>query len=86
MACQKITLDTYIGKKSVTAAEVAEDSSLLAVAFSDSAIKVWSLVPQKLRMMKDGEQLADVEREAGNFSFCTNKFYVFIKRLVVQQI
>lgn len=46
-------------------AEVAEDSSLLAIGFSDSGIKVWSLVPQKLRLMKTGEQLQDVEREAG---------------------
>lgn len=52
---------------SVIAAEVAEDSSLLAVGFSDSSIKVWSLVPQKLRIMKDAEQLADVEREAGTY-------------------
>lgn len=50
---------------SVTVAEVAEDSSLLAIGFSDSGIKVWSLVPQKLRLMKTGELLQDVEREAG---------------------
>jgi len=50
---------------SVTAAEVAEDSSLLAIGFSDSGIKIWSLVPQKLRLMKTGEQLADIDREAG---------------------
>ncbi|XP_066585283.1 transcription initiation factor TFIID subunit 5-like [Prorops nasuta] len=49
---------------SVTAAEVAEDSSLLAVGFNDSAIKVWSLVPSKLRLMKNGEQLQDIDREA----------------------
>lgn len=53
-------------KHSVTAAEVAEDSSLLAIGFSDSCIKVWSLVPQKLRLMKTGEQLQDIDREAGN--------------------
>ncbi|CAB0033987.1 unnamed protein product [Trichogramma brassicae] len=41
-------------------AEVSEDSSLLSVGFSDSTIKVWSLVPQKLKKMKDAEQLADV--------------------------
>lgn len=51
---------------SITAAEVAEDSSLLAVGFSDSGIKIWSLVPQKLRLMKTAEQLADIERDAGN--------------------
>lgn len=53
----------------MTAAEVAEDSSLLAIGFSDSYIKVWSLVPQKLRLMKTGEQLQDIDREAGNINF-----------------
>lgn len=56
---------TYLYYNSVIAAEVSEDSSLLAVGFSDSSVKVFSLVPQKLRIMKDGEQLADVDREAG---------------------
>lgn len=51
---------------SITAAEVAEDSSLLAIGFSDSGIKVWSLLPQKLRLMKTGEHLQDINREAGN--------------------
>lgn len=50
---------------SVTAAEISEDSSLLATGFSDSGIKIWSLVPQKLRLMKTGEQLQDIDREAG---------------------
>ncbi|XP_071553825.1 transcription initiation factor TFIID subunit 5 [Temnothorax nylanderi] len=48
----------------ITAAEIAEDSSLLATGFSDSGIKVWSLLPQKLRVMKTGEQLQDITREA----------------------
>lgn len=51
---------------SITAAEIAEDSSLLAIGFSDSGIKVWSLLPQKLRLMKTGELLQDINREAGN--------------------
>jgi len=49
----------------VTSAEVSEDSSLLAVGFTDSIIKVWTLVPQKLRAMKSAEQLQDIDREAG---------------------
>lgn len=48
----------------VTTAEISEDSSLLAVGFSDSTLKVWSLVPQKLRLMKSGELLADINKEA----------------------
>ncbi|CAK9799104.1 Transcription initiation factor TFIID subunit 5 [Anthophora quadrimaculata] len=58
------TLLNAVHRFSVTAAEVAEDSSLLATGFSDSCIKVWSLVPQKLRLMKTGEQLQDIDREA----------------------
>lgn len=59
---------------SITAAEVAEDSSLLAVGFSDSLIKVWSLVPQKLRTMKSADQLDDVEKDAGKFFFAVISF------------
>ncbi|XP_076223518.1 TATA-box binding protein associated factor 5 isoform X3 [Nomia melanderi] len=58
------TILNAVHTHSVTAAEVAEDSSLLAIGFSDSSIKVWSLVPQKLRLMKTGEQLQDIDREA----------------------
>ncbi|XP_014484463.1 PREDICTED: transcription initiation factor TFIID subunit 5 [Dinoponera quadriceps] len=47
----------------VTSAEVSEDSSLLAIGFRDSGIKVWSLIPQKLRLMKTGEELQDIDRE-----------------------
>lgn len=49
----------------MTCAEISEDSSLLAVGFNDSFIKVWSLVPQKLRSMKSADQLQDIDREAG---------------------
>ncbi|XP_063236951.1 transcription initiation factor TFIID subunit 5 [Bacillus rossius redtenbacheri] len=48
----------------VTCAEVAEDSSLLAVGFSDAIVRVWTLLPQKLRAMKSAEQLQDIDREA----------------------
>ena len=51
-------------KSRVTCVEFCEDSSLLAVGFSDSILKVWSLVPQKLRAMKPAEQLADIDKEA----------------------
>lgn len=49
----------------ITCAQIAENSSLLAVGFSDSIIKVWTLVPQKLRTMKSSEKLQDIDREAG---------------------
>ena len=54
----------------VTSAEVSEDSSLLAVGFTDSIVKVWTLVPQKLRAMKSAEQLQDIDREAGKDLKC----------------
>lgn len=48
----------------VTCAEITEDSSILAVGFSDSIVKVWTLVPQKLKAMKSAEQLQDVNTDA----------------------
>lgn len=75
---------------SVTCAEISEDSSLLAVGFNDSFIKVWSLVPQKLRNMKSADQLQDIDREAGNlFRICTkvsthvNEDGIFIVVIIV---
>ena len=62
----------------MTCAQIAENSSLLAVGFSDSIIKVWTLVPQKLRSMKSSEKLQDIDREAGmvKLLFFINK-YIF---------
>lgn len=37
---------------------------MLAVGFSDSIVKVWTLVPQKLKAMKSAEQLQDVNVDA----------------------
>jgi len=42
---------------------------MLAVGFTDSRIKVWSLVPQKLKSMKSAEQLQDINLEAGKCIF-----------------
>ena len=52
---------------SVTACEISDDASLLAAGFSDSCIKVFSLLPSKLRGMKSGDDLNDIDREAGKF-------------------
>lgn len=37
---------------------------MLAVGFNDSIVKVWTLVPQKLKAMKSAEQLEEVNIEA----------------------
>ena len=51
----------------------------MAVGFSDSIIKVWSLVPQKLRGMKSAELLSDIEKDAGEH--CTTPGAVFPNRI-----
>lgn len=48
----------------VTCAEISEDSSLIAIGFSDSSIKVWSLSPVKLREMKGADLLKEIDRDA----------------------
>lgn len=48
----------------VSCAEISEDSSMLAVGFNDSIIKVWTLVPHKLKAMKSADQLEEVNIEA----------------------
>lgn len=48
----------------VCCAEISEDSSMMAVGFTDSIIKIWSLTPNKLREMKPTDQLQDIDKEA----------------------
>ncbi|XP_017461471.1 PREDICTED: transcription initiation factor TFIID subunit 5-like [Rhagoletis zephyria] len=48
----------------VTCAEISEDSTMMAVGFTDSSIKVWSLTPAKLREMKSAELLKDIDKDA----------------------
>lgn len=48
----------------VCCAEITEDSSMLAVGFNDSIIKVFTLVPQKLKSMKSADKLQEVNIEA----------------------
>lgn len=47
----------------VTCAEISEDSSLIAIGFSDATIKVWAMTPAKLRELKSAEQLKDIDRD-----------------------
>lgn len=50
---------------SVSCAEISDDTSLIAIGFSDSVLRVWSLTPNKLREMKPADQLKEVDRDAG---------------------
>uniref|UniRef100_A0A1B0BZC7 Transcription initiation factor TFIID subunit 5 n=1 Tax=Glossina palpalis gambiensis TaxID=67801 RepID=A0A1B0BZC7_9MUSC len=59
--CLYTILNSY---HSVTCAEISEDSYMMAVGFTDSSIKVWSLTPAKLREMKTAEHLKDIDKDA----------------------
>ncbi|XP_060800929.1 transcription initiation factor TFIID subunit 5 [Amyelois transitella] len=47
-------------------ADICDDSTLLAVGFNNSNIKVWTLTTVRLRGMKSAEKLQDIDREAGD--------------------
>ncbi|CAG9784433.1 unnamed protein product [Diatraea saccharalis] len=47
-------------------ADICDDSTLLAVGFNNSTIKVWTLTPVRLRGMKSADKLQDIDREAGD--------------------
>lgn len=72
--CWRVSSSWLFPVYRVTCAEIAEDSSVLAVGFSDSVIKVWSLVSQKLRTMKSAEILQEIDIEASQ-SNCSSIVY-----------
>lgn len=47
---------------------IAEDSSLIAIGFSDSMIKVWALTPNDLKQLKPPHELEDLDKEAEDIS------------------
>lgn len=49
----------------VSCATFTDDSSMLSAGFEDSSIKVWALSQQKLRSMKPGESLAELDKDSG---------------------
>ena len=50
---------------SVTCVDIAEDSSLMSCGFGDSNIRIWTLTPNKLRAVKQLEDLELIDKEAG---------------------
>ncbi|CAH3195506.1 unnamed protein product [Porites evermanni] len=50
---------------SLNTVSISEDSSLLSGGFEDSSVRVWSLTPKKLRMLKPPSELAQIDKEAG---------------------
>ncbi|KAM7436900.1 Transcription initiation factorTFIID subunit 5 [Porites harrisoni] len=49
---------------SLNTVSISEDSSLLSGGFEDSSVRVWSLTPKKLRMLKPPAELAQIDKEA----------------------
>ena len=48
----------------VTSIQISDDSSMLAAGFSDSIVKVWTLLPHKLRNLKSAEALKEINRDS----------------------
>ncbi|KAH7640217.1 transcription initiation factor tfiid subunit 5-like protein [Dermatophagoides farinae] len=49
---------------SAICAEISDDSTLLAVGFSDSFIRIWPLTPGKLRGLKPANELEHLDKES----------------------
>nr|XP_058949233.1 transcription initiation factor TFIID subunit 5-like isoform X1 [Pocillopora verrucosa]XP_058949240.1 transcription initiation factor TFIID subunit 5-like isoform X2 [Pocillopora verrucosa] len=49
---------------SLNSVSISNDSSLLSGGFEDSSVRVWSLTPKKLRMLKSPSELALIDKEA----------------------
>ncbi|CAG5124648.1 unnamed protein product [Candidula unifasciata] len=79
--CFYTFLNAYQG---VTCVDISEDSSLLAAGFTDGNIRVWSLTPNKLKDMKDPDDLDLIDKEADDVmerifddkTACDNKLLV----------
>lgn len=50
--------------------EFSDDSTMLAGGFDDSAIRLWSLTPKKLRTLKTPFELEKIDKDAGEFLYC----------------
>ena len=49
---------------SLSAVEICDDSSLLALGFTNSQVKLWSLNPHKLKGLKSSDALDSINRDA----------------------
>lgn len=44
-------------------ATIAEDSSIIAIGFSDSTVRVWALTPSNLKQLRPAHDLEDLDKE-----------------------
>lgn len=47
---------------------ISEDSSIIAIGFSNSTIRIWALTPNKLNQLKAGHELEELDKEAEDIS------------------
>lgn len=47
---------------------ITEDSSMIAVGFSDSTVRVWALTEKNLKQLKEAHELEDLDKEADDIS------------------
>jgi len=55
----------YVTSYRVCSCAFTDDSSMLAAGFENSQIKVWTLSNHKLRSMKSGDILTELDKESG---------------------
>uniref|UniRef100_T1J5I9 Transcription initiation factor TFIID subunit 5 n=1 Tax=Strigamia maritima TaxID=126957 RepID=T1J5I9_STRMM len=62
-----ICVYTFLNSQNhVTCSEISEDSTLLSAGLADATIRVWSVIPSKLKTMKSYNDLSGIDREAGD--------------------
>ena len=49
-------------------ATLAEDSSMIAIGFSDSTVRVWALTPANLKQLRPAHELEDLDKEGDDIS------------------
>jgi transcription initiation factor TFIID subunit 5 len=47
---------------------ISEDSSMIAIGFSDSTVRVWALTPENLKQLREPHELEELDKEAEDIS------------------
>ncbi|CAG0882185.1 unnamed protein product [Cyprideis torosa] len=64
--CFYTVLNSHESERRVVSITLSSDSSLFALGFADGRIQILSIVPQKLRAMKNSEELQTIDKEAAD--------------------
>lgn len=63
-----ICMYTIFNAKSALCSTISEDSSMIAIGFSDSTIRVWALTPANLKQLREPHELEGLDKEAEDIS------------------